>query len=87
MYYDEGEFGLDLARRTVRALVIEGGGSWHSVLLFRGDNGEFLWGADYYQNMMLWCLPAAIEGTDLAGPCGTGRFIDRIIEAGRCPAS
>ncbi len=28
--------------------------------------GKFLGGADYYQNLMLWCLPAAIQHTDLA---------------------
>ena len=40
-------------------------------------------GSDYYQNLMLWSLPAAIAGGDLAGPCRPGGLVDRILEAGR----
>ena len=82
MYHGERDFGLDLARRTVRALIIGNGGSWNSILLFRGDNGEFLYGPDYYQNMMLWCLPAALAGESLEGPCQPGGLVDRILKAG-----
>ena len=39
------------------------------------------WG-HYYQNMMLWALPAAIENADLHGPCAPGGRVDRIIQAG-----
>jgi len=83
LYYGQPEFGLDLAYRTVRALVVERRGSWDSVLLFRGDNAGFLWGADYYQNMMLWCLPAALAGSGLEGPCQPGGLVDRIIREAR----
>jgi uncharacterized protein (DUF608 family) len=82
MYHGDREFGLDLAHRVVRALVIERRNSWDSALLFRGDNAAFLWGADYYQNMMLWCLPAALAGQDLAGPCQRGGLVERMILAG-----
>jgi len=82
LYYEQHEIGLDLAARTVRALVLERRGSWDSVLLFRGDTADFLWGADYYQNMMLWCLPAAIAGEDLTGPCKEGGLVERMITAG-----
>ena len=40
-------------------------------------------GADYYQDMMLWAMPAAIAGTDLGDPCKPGGLVDRIIKAGR----
>jgi hypothetical protein len=40
-------------------------------------------GSDYYQNLMLWSLPAALEGTDLASSCRDGGLVDRIIRAGR----
>ena len=83
LYYGQKDFGLDLARRTVRALVIEKRCSWDSLLLFRGDNAGFLWGADYYQNLILWCLPAALAGQDMLGPCQNGGLVERIIEAGR----
>ena len=83
MYCDEKAFGLELAHRTVRALVVEKRCSWDSVLLFRGDDAGSLWGADYYQNMMLWALPAAVAGQDLAGPCRPGGLVDRMIRAGQ----
>ena len=82
LYYGERDIGLDLAHRTLRGLVVERRASWDSVLLFRGDNAAFLWGADYYQNLMLWCLPAAVAGTDLTGPCRPGGLVDRINKAG-----
>ena len=87
LYHGHRDFGLELAQRTLRALVIERRASWDSILLFRGDNAEFLWGADYYQNMMLWCLPAAIAGTDLAGLCRQGGLVERMIRAGQGHAS
>lgn len=81
LYHGNLDHGLDLAERTVRGLVIENRASWDSILLFRGDNAEFLWGADYYQNMMLWALPAALSGKDLSGPCQPGGLVSRMIEA------
>jgi uncharacterized protein (DUF608 family) len=81
LYHGARAAGLDLAERSVRALVIENRASWDSMLLFRGDNAEFLWGADYYQNMMLWSLVAAIDGADLAGPCQPGGLVSRVMAA------
>ncbi|MEW6751332.1 MAG: GH116 family glycosyl-hydrolase [Candidatus Latescibacterota bacterium] len=82
LYEGQPERGLELARRTVQTMVLDQRWSWCSALLFRGDNAGFLWGADYYQNLMLWCLPAAIAGTDLAGPCQPGGLVERMVRAG-----
>lgn len=83
LYHSDSKTGLDLAERTVNALVIENSASWDSMLLFRGDNAEFLWGADYYQNMMLWSLPAAIASTDISGVCQPGGLVARMLEAAK----
>jgi uncharacterized protein (DUF608 family) len=83
LYHGNRGLGLDLAERTLRGLVIERRASWDSILLFRGEDAEFLWGADYYQNMMLWALPAALAGTDLVAPCRPGGLVSRMIEAAR----
>ena len=48
--------------------------------------GQPTFGTDYYQNMILWAAPAAMAGTDLAGPCKKGGLIDRIIRAGNSEA-
>jgi uncharacterized protein (DUF608 family) len=81
LYHGNREAGLQLAEGTARGLLIERAASWDSILLLRGDEAEFLWGADYYQNMMLWCLPAALAETDLAGPCQPGGLVSRMIAA------
>ena len=81
MYRGQREFGLDLIRRTVRE-VIQRGLYWDWPVVIDGA----LWnplGADYYQNMILWSVIAALEGKDLTGPCEGGGLIDRILRAGK----
>ena len=34
-------------------------------------------------NMMLWSLPAAIEGRSLEHPCRPGGLVDRVIRAAK----
>ena len=59
--------------------------AWDAPNLMRGDldTGERKFGRDYYQDMMLWSLPAALAGEDLSGPCRPGGLVDRMIRAGR----
>ena len=84
MYQGEKEFGLKLAQRCWQNIVCTQRLHWDQPNIFRGDKdtGERSFGSDYYQNMMLWSLPAAIQGQDLAGPCNAGGLVDRIIKAG-----
>lgn len=82
MYYGERDFGLEIARRTLRSVIIENRCSWDFPLIIRSDTGERIFGNDYYMNLMLWAMPAAIHGQDLAGPCKPGGLVDRIIQAG-----
>ena len=83
MYYGEQDLGLEVARRTMHTLIIENRCSWDSSLVIRSDTGERLWGNDYYQNLMLWSLPAALDGGDLTEPCRPGGLVDRILKAAR----
>jgi hypothetical protein len=46
------------------------------------DTGQRAFGADYYQNMMLWAVPAALAGQDLTGPLQAGGLVERILQAG-----
>ena len=39
------------------------------------------YGADYYQNMVLWGLPAAMAAENLAGPTKEGKLVQRILKA------
>jgi uncharacterized protein (DUF608 family) len=82
-YHGDRDRALEIGRRTMRAVAVENGCSWDSVLVLRGDTGERIYGNDYYQNLMLWALPAALAGEDLAAPCASGGLVDRIIAAGQ----
>jgi hypothetical protein len=85
LYAGNREAGLALLEGTLRGLLLENRASWDSILLFRGDNAAFLWGSDYYQNMMLWCLPAALSGSDLTGPSAPGGLVSRMLAAAQEP--
>lgn len=83
MYAGQRDFGLELARRCVEAVTLESGSEWNQPNIIRGDNGMPLFGSHYDQNMMLWALPAAIDGKDLTGPCQPGGLVDRVCRAAR----
>ena len=51
--------------------------------LVRGDTGEITFGNDYYQNLILWCLPAAIAGEDIKAAAARGALVSRMIDAVR----
>jgi len=38
------------------------------------DTGERTYGNDYYQDMMLWSLTAALDGDDFGSPDEAGRL-------------
>lgn len=82
IYSGEREFGLDLARRHWEMLFITHRHPWDLPNLVDGDTGQRNIGTDYYQTMLLWALPAALEGQDIAGHSASGGLLDRIIQAG-----
>ncbi|MFV2070587.1 MAG: hypothetical protein ACC645_26770, partial [Pirellulales bacterium] len=59
--------------------------TWDMPNIMRGDTdtGERTFGNDYYQDMMLWSLPAAVEGKDFGAPVKRGGLVARIIRAAR----
>ncbi len=84
MYDGDKAFGLELAQRCWRNIVCRQRRTWDQPNYTRGDidNGEYVFNHDYYQNMMLWSLPAAIAGEDLTSPSSPGGLVDRMIRAG-----
>ena len=79
----EREFGLELAHRHWANLVLQQRHPWDLPNIVRGDTGARVFGTDYYQNMMLWAMPAALAGQDLKDSSAPGALVDRIIEAGK----
>ena len=82
-YYGEADFGLDLAYRAWHNIICRQGYTWDMPNIMRGDadTGERSFGNDYYQDMMLWSLPAALAGQDVAGPCKPGGLVHRVLSA------
>jgi hypothetical protein len=81
MYSGEKDLGMEIARRGMHAMTIIEGSIWNQPNMIRGDDGDRLFGSHYDQNMMLWALPAAWEGQDIAAGCARGGFVDRILQA------
>ena len=63
------ERGVELMHRVWRHLVIDLPMAWDMPVMLRAD-GEHAWGLEYFHNTMLWVLPIAILGQDLAIICG-----------------
>ena len=51
--------------------------------MVNGKTGERLFGTDYSQDMMLWFLPAVLQGDDIRKTCSPQGFIGRILAAAR----
>jgi non-lysosomal glucosylceramidase len=83
IYAGERDFGLELARRCVYSLNIHNLLIWNQPNLLRADNGDLLFGSHYVQNMMLWAVPAALEGKDIGEFSSDGSLVDRIIHAAK----
>ena len=85
MYNGQKAFGLELARKVWHNIFCLQGYTWDMPNIMRGDvdTGERTFGNDYYQDMMLWSLPAAIEGEDFGAPARRGGLVDRIRRAAR----
>lgn len=85
MYGGRQEFGVELARKVWHNLICLQGYTWDMPNIMRGDvdTGERTFGNDYYQDMMLWSLPSALDGADLAAPAKPGGLVARVIAAAR----
>jgi uncharacterized protein (DUF608 family) len=85
MYEGQKDFGMDLLHRTMKNIVCKWGYTWDAPNIMRGDKdtGERTFGSDYYQDMMLWAVPAAMAGQDLTGPSKPGGLVSRVIAAGK----
>jgi uncharacterized protein (DUF608 family) len=81
MYHNLKDVGLEIVRRNMDNLIRVQGHGWDLPNLIRCDTGERTYGCDYFQNMILWAVPAALAGEDLSGPCKPGGLVNRILQA------
>ena len=83
MYHGQQEVGLEIVRRNMDNLVRRQRRGWDLPTIIRCDTGEGVFGSNYFQNMILWALPAAMQGKDLTVVCAPGELVDRVMQAGR----
>jgi uncharacterized protein (DUF608 family) len=85
MYEGQRDFGLDLLHRCLANITCRWGYTWDMPNTVRGDadTGQRAFGADYYQNMMLWAVPAVLAGQDMTGPIHAGGLVERVLQAGK----
>jgi hypothetical protein len=81
IYNGQRTVGEDLIRRTLDYVMVRNGYTWDFPLSWQVDTGNRTYGTDYYMNMILWSVPAALAGQDLSGPCKPGGLVDRMIKA------
>ncbi len=86
IYNGQHELGLRLLRSSLEAMAVKFGNLWVQPNVVSGDTGARIYGSDYYQNMILWSLPAALAGQDLHQACAPGGLVDRILQAGKGPS-
>ena len=83
MYRRQRQYGLEFLRGTMTAVELLQKRTWDQPNIINGTTGAARFGNDYYQNLILWALPAALERGDLSSPCRPGGLVDRVIQAGR----
>ena len=82
MYKGDMKSGMKVCFDCMNNLVLRQGKCWDMPNMVNADTGEVRFGTDYYQMMMLWAVPAAIEGKGISEFCAPDGFVDRILQAG-----
>ena len=83
LYNGQRELGMRLLKSSLEGIALKHGDLWNQPNVVSGDTGIRVYGSDYYQNMVLWSLPAALAGQDLRQASAPGSLVDRILKAGK----
>ncbi|HWD18981.1 MAG TPA: GH116 family glycosyl-hydrolase [Verrucomicrobiae bacterium] len=86
MYAGDPETGLDLCRRTLDNIYKKQRYAFDWPNEIDCETGKRSYGTDYYQNMIVWAIPAALHRQTLAMAVAKGSLVDRVIEAGARPS-
>lgn len=83
LYAGEMVTGREVLKNNWYNMVCRHPHAWDLPNFFRPYTGRTAMGTEYYQNLTVWAVPAAIEGKDLTGPCQPGGLVDRVLKAAR----
>ncbi len=82
-YAGDVETGMEIVRTCLEGISVAEGYTWTQPNVVSGDTGKVIYGSDYYQNMMLWAVPSALDGHDISKATASGSLVDRVLRAGR----
>jgi uncharacterized protein (DUF608 family) len=83
MYHGDTGTGMEIAYRCLNNIVRRQGYTWNMPNSIRVKTGTVDYGKDYYQSLMLWMLPLALEKGTAKDGCKTGGIVQKVIEAGK----
>jgi len=83
IYEGEMEYGTEMLRKAMKNMVCDHGHPWDLPNMILGSTGERHFGTDYYQNLMLWAVPAALMKESLAEFSRQGGLADQIRNAAK----
>jgi uncharacterized protein (DUF608 family) len=75
LYEGRREEGLPLAEAVMRNLVIDQQRGWNLPNQVNPENGKPVFGTDFYQMLMLWTIPLALQRRSIEQTCHTDGFI------------
>ena len=83
IYNGQQDVGLHILKTCLEGISVKYGYTWTQPNVVSGDTGKRIYGADYYQNMILWSIPAALQGQDLKQAAGPGSLVDKVLKAAK----
>jgi uncharacterized protein (DUF608 family) len=83
LYAGDKQTGIRLVESCLEGISVKFGYTWTQPNVVSGDTGKRIYGSDYYQNMMLWAVPAAIDGHDINRAAANDGLIQRLLRAGK----
>lgn len=83
IYNGDRATGLNLVISCLDGISVKYGYTWQQPNVVSGATGKRVYGADYYQNMILWAVPAALQGKDIREAAAPGSLVDRVLRAAR----
>jgi uncharacterized protein (DUF608 family) len=81
MFHGERAKGVELAQRVVENIVLNQRVQFDLPNRYDRQTGRITHGTDFYQNMIIWAMPAALEQMDLAAASGCGSLVARVLAA------
>ena len=82
MYHDQKAFGLDVGFRGMQNAIIRQSAGWDWGIVYNPER-PFDSGSDYYQDMVIWSYPSALQKKDIAWPTRPGGLVDRMLKAAK----